>query len=153
MIIATADAHGAPWASPVFYVPAENYDLYWTSEKTSRHSENIRSTGAAAIVIYEAERGKPVDAVYISAESTELADPEDVKRGIEVMARKPQPDKWLIESVDDVTGDGPWRIYRAHPTTIEVRADAVEKGKAVVAESPPTSAQATESARRDPIQQ
>jgi len=130
--VATVDANGMPWVSPVFYVPDENYDLYWTSEKTARHSENIRNTGAAAIVIYEAESAKPVDAVYMSAESAELTDPEDVERGIEVMARKPQPDKWLIESVDDVTGIGPWRIYRARPTAIEVRADAVKKGKAVV---------------------
>jgi hypothetical protein len=132
MVIATVDANSAPWVSPVFYVRDDSYDLYWTSEKTARHSENIRSAGAAAIVICEAEPGKPVDAVYILAESTELADPEDVKRGIEVMARKPQPDKWLIEGVDDVTGSGPWRIYRARPITIEVRADAVEKGKSVV---------------------
>jgi nitroimidazol reductase NimA-like FMN-containing flavoprotein (pyridoxamine 5'-phosphate oxidase superfamily) len=131
MIIATVGADGAPWATPVFYVADQNHDLYWMSEQSSRHSVNIRSTGTAAIVIFEVEPGRPVDGVYISAESAELVEPEEIKTGIEILARKPQPNKWVIQSIDDVTGEAPWRIYRAHPITIEVRANAVENGKAV----------------------
>jgi hypothetical protein len=48
------------------------------------------------------------------------------------MCLKEQPGKWIIEDSSDVTGDGPWRIYRATPKTIEVRAEDVENGKTVV---------------------
>jgi hypothetical protein len=136
MVLATADPEGIPWISPVFFVPDENYNLYWTSEKTARHSENIRCTGATAIVIFDAEPGKPVDAVYMSCESDELTDPVEIHRAIAVLSRKPQPEKWSIDSVEDVSGDGPWRIYRARPTTIEVRASAVAGGRPVARRQP-----------------
>ncbi len=136
MTVATVGASGAPWVSPVFYVPDENYDLYWTSEKTARHSANIRSTGVAAIVIYPTDPGKPVDAVYASALAAELTDPEEIGHGIAVMLRKPQPEKWMITSAADVSGRGPWRIYRAQLTTIDVRATQTEGGRAVARREP-----------------
>jgi nitroimidazol reductase NimA-like FMN-containing flavoprotein (pyridoxamine 5'-phosphate oxidase superfamily) len=131
MTVATVDTAGVPWVSPVFYVPDENYDLYWTSERTARHSENIRRTGNAAIVIVESDPQRRVDAVYMSTEATELTDPTSLARGVEIMLGKPQPDKWMITSSGDVTGDGPWRIYRAHPMSIEVRASDEVNGKPV----------------------
>jgi hypothetical protein len=136
MTVATVDAAGVPWVSPVFYVPDDAYDLYWTSEPSARHSENIRCTGAAAIVIVEADPEARVDAVYMSAEATELTGPEEVERGIEVMLAKPQPERWKITSADDVSGDGPWRIYRAHPTAIDVRSSDSNRGRAVARRTP-----------------
>jgi nitroimidazol reductase NimA-like FMN-containing flavoprotein (pyridoxamine 5'-phosphate oxidase superfamily) len=123
MTIATTDRCGIPWVSPVFFVPdPERYDVYWTSWREARHSENIRNNSSVAIVVYETQPG--TDAVYISAEALELTEPSDVEHGIEVMALRPQPERWVISDISNVTGEGSWRIYRASPQTIEVRADA-----------------------------
>jgi len=131
MTVASVGADGAPWVSPVFFVADAAGDLYWTSETTARHSRNIRETGAVAIVIVEPDPERRVDAVYMAAAAVELSAGEDIAHGIDVLTRKPQPERWMITGVEDVTGDGPWRIYRAHPTSIEVRASATVNGKAV----------------------
>jgi nitroimidazol reductase NimA-like FMN-containing flavoprotein (pyridoxamine 5'-phosphate oxidase superfamily) len=129
MLLATADVSGTPWVSPVFYVPDDGYDLYWTSDRDARHSRNIRDRSNVAIVVYETEQG--ADAVYISAQARELNDAGEVGNGIEIMTRKPQPDRWVIQGLSDVTGQGPWRIYRAAVQTIDVRSETEKDGKPV----------------------
>jgi nitroimidazol reductase NimA-like FMN-containing flavoprotein (pyridoxamine 5'-phosphate oxidase superfamily) len=131
MTIATTDASGNPWVSPVFFVPdPEQYDLYWTSWKEARHSKNIRNNPHVAIVVYETQ---PVpDALYITAEAVELTNPDEIAHAMEVMARRRQPDRWVIKGISNVTGDGPWRIYRARPQTVAVRADAETGGLPIV---------------------
>ena len=119
MILATSDAHGVPWASPVFYVPDDAYNLCWVSWKEARHSENIGHRKEVGIAIYFTDPA--VDAVYVAAEASELKSEDDVEFGIGIMSRKPQPEHWQVRSAADVTGSGPWRIYRATPATIEVR--------------------------------
>jgi nitroimidazol reductase NimA-like FMN-containing flavoprotein (pyridoxamine 5'-phosphate oxidase superfamily) len=136
LVLATVSAGGIPWIAPVFFVPDEAYQLYWTSDREARHSENIRATGTAAIVVYRVEPGQPVDGVYIQAAVSELSHPAEVARAIEIMLNRPQPEKWMIEDPGDVTGDGPWRIYRARASSIEVRASGSKRGKAVALRQP-----------------
>jgi nitroimidazol reductase NimA-like FMN-containing flavoprotein (pyridoxamine 5'-phosphate oxidase superfamily) len=135
MTIATTDPSGIPWVSPVFFVPdPAQYDLHWTSWREARHSENIRNNPNVAIVVYETQPG--TDAVYITAEALELTERSEIEHGIEVMARQPQPDRWMIKDISDVTGEGSWRIYRASLRTIEVRADAEAGGLPIVTRQP-----------------
>lgn len=129
MVLTTADPAGVPWVSPVFYIADDDYDLYWTSDPEARHSANVRSNDRVAIAIFETD---PVDAVYISARAVEINDIDDATRAVEIMRRKEQPDRWVIDDVAVVVDDGPWRIYRATPETIEVRAETQKGGKPVV---------------------
>ena len=46
------------------------------------------------------------------------------------------PDTWVIEDLAQATSDGLGRIYRASPQSIEVRADNIEGGTAVVIREP-----------------
>lgn len=131
MTIATADLAGAPWVSPVFYVPDDDYDLYWMSAASARHSENIRANPRVAIVIFEEE---PVaDAVYIAARASQIDDSSEARQAAAILALKEQPQKWTVEYVADVTGDAPWRIYRAAVETIETRVERAERGKPIAA--------------------
>ena len=41
MVLATADADGVPWATPVYFAPRDESRLYWVSSPDSRHSRNI----------------------------------------------------------------------------------------------------------------
>lgn len=118
-----------PWVSPVFYVADGDYDLYWTSDPDPRNSTNVRSDARVAIVIFEAD---PVDAVYSSARAVEINDIEEVTKAAEIMRGKQQPEIWVIDDTATVVGGGPWRIYRATPETIDVRAETTTGEKPVV---------------------
>lgn len=133
MTLATADAVGTPWVSPVLYVPDDEYDLYWVSDEEARHSENIRINPVVAITIFETQ---PVAAVYIAADAREINDPDEARRAIRVLERRSQPEKWVTQELADVIGNGPWRIYRATPKTIEVRKEIEKKNKPVVVREP-----------------
>jgi nitroimidazol reductase NimA-like FMN-containing flavoprotein (pyridoxamine 5'-phosphate oxidase superfamily) len=129
MTLATADAAGQPWASPVFYAYDEEHRLYWVSAKNARHSENIRARPQVGIVIYQA--GDHTDALYIEAEAEELNDQDEVVPAIAVMQSRPQPPRWMIKDVTDITGDAVWRIYRAIPMKLYLREEATEGGQAI----------------------
>jgi nitroimidazol reductase NimA-like FMN-containing flavoprotein (pyridoxamine 5'-phosphate oxidase superfamily) len=131
MTIATTDGAGRPWASPVFYCVDDDRALYWVSDKDALHSSNVRNQPDVAIVIYETGE-RSVDAVHIQATVTELNDKTEALLGIDVMASRDQGDKWKIDDVSEVTGDGPWRIYRANRKQTQVRAERMKQGKPVV---------------------
>ena len=68
MTLATADAEGVPWASPVWFAPDGYSELLWVSDPNARHSRNIAARPQIAIVIYDS-RQTPGDgfAVYMEA--------------------------------------------------------------------------------------
>jgi predicted pyridoxine 5'-phosphate oxidase superfamily flavin-nucleotide-binding protein len=68
MTLATADADGVPWASPVWYAPDGHSELLWVSDPNARHSRNIAVRPQIAIVIFDS-RQTPGDgmAVYMEA--------------------------------------------------------------------------------------
>jgi nitroimidazol reductase NimA-like FMN-containing flavoprotein (pyridoxamine 5'-phosphate oxidase superfamily) len=75
MTLATADADGVPWASPVWYAPDGYSELLWVSDPNARHSRNIAVRPQIAIVIFDS-RQTPGDglAVYMEARA-EKVDP------------------------------------------------------------------------------
>lgn len=54
MTLATADEHGQPHASPLFFYLREDLTLYWLSSADSRHSANLRTRPQASIAVYAA---------------------------------------------------------------------------------------------------
>ena len=41
MVLATADAAGLPWASPVWFAANDGREFYWVSRPEARHSRNL----------------------------------------------------------------------------------------------------------------
>ena len=140
MTIATVDPEGTPWVTPVFYVPDVDNALYWVSDNEARHSVNVRANQAVAIVIYQTQ--PTTDAVYITARAFELDDRREILHAIEVLSRKDQPPQWVVGEAADVEGASAWRIYRASPEHIDVRALTQKNGKAVVIRHPTNLARA-----------
>jgi hypothetical protein len=104
MTLATADADGVPWASPVWYAPRGYSELFWVSYPDARHSRNLAAGPQLSIVIFDSTVA-PGDgqAVYMLAEAAEAAD------GLEVFSAR---------SVAQGLGEwrdlsGPLRLYRA----------------------------------------
>lgn len=104
MTLATADAAGMPWASPVWYAPRGYSELFWISYPDARHSRNLAERPQLSIVIFDSTvtpgHGQ---AVYMEAEAAQAAD------GVEVFSAR---------SVAQGLGEwkdlsGPLRLYRA----------------------------------------
>ena len=104
MTLATADAQGVPWASPVWYAPRGYSELFWISYPDGRHSRNLAGRPQLAIVIFDSTVVPPDgQAVYMEAEAAQAAD------GLDVFSAR---------SVAQGLGEwkdlsGPLRLYRA----------------------------------------
>jgi nitroimidazol reductase NimA-like FMN-containing flavoprotein (pyridoxamine 5'-phosphate oxidase superfamily) len=110
MTLATADADGLPWASPVWYAPAEYREFFWVSSPEAQHSRNLRVRPQLAIVIFDSHRTGGWNAVYMSAVAEELV---DVGEGIEIFSRRSEEQGFGPWARDDVRAPARHRLYRA----------------------------------------
>jgi hypothetical protein len=99
LTLATADAGGVPWASPVWFA-ARGLELFvWASKPGARHSRNIALNSRVALVIFDSSR-RPGEgsALYVSAaaelvaeadfaETLEVYNARSTERGLEVWSR------------------------------------------------------------------
>lgn len=131
MTVATADASGKPWVSPVGYVADDVYNLYWVSDKNAIHSKNVHERTQVGIVITGANPSGELDDVYFDAEAKELSNPEEIESAIRLRSTIDELEKFKINSVDDVTGDAAWRIYVARPLHVFKRSDGEANGQAI----------------------
>jgi nitroimidazol reductase NimA-like FMN-containing flavoprotein (pyridoxamine 5'-phosphate oxidase superfamily) len=110
MALATADAGGRPWASPVWYAPRGYHELFWASSPEARHSRNVAERPELAIVIYDSHEPGSWKAVYMSAAAEQVP---DVDEGIEVYARRSVEQGFPVWTRDDVLPPAKHRLYRA----------------------------------------
>ena len=110
MTLATADESGLPWASPVWYAPADYRELYWVSSPEARHSRNLAQRPQLAIVIFDSHEPGGWKALYMSAVAEELA---DVDEGIEVFSSRSVEQGLPVWTRDDVLPPARHRLYRA----------------------------------------
>lgn len=113
MTLATADAEGRPWASPVWFATHDCREFVWVSRPDARHSLNIAARPDVALVIFDSHvppgQGK---AVYMSARAEELAD-DDAARGLEVFSAECVAQGLPAWTREQVGPGGRHRLYRA----------------------------------------
>lgn len=131
MTVATANPDGKPWISPVGYSVDENYNLYWVSHKDAIHSENVRLKPEVAIVIIGNNPDGNMDGVYFDATAVELNDVTELPAAIQLVDSRNKDAKYVIGSVENVTGDAAWRIYKATPKSVWKRKDDISGGQAI----------------------
>ena len=116
MVIATADARGVPWVSPVWFATDDYRELVWVSRPGTRHSQNIGARPDVAIVVFDSQVPPgSAQAVYVSARAEEIPTGE-IERGLEVFNRGSEEQglrRWML---DDVQPPGEFRLYRATAT-------------------------------------
>jgi hypothetical protein len=113
MTLATADADGRPWVTPVWYAPEWPDALLWISRPDTRHSLNLAARAELAIVIYDSTA--PVgsaEALYLEARAAQLSGAE-MERGIATFSAHSEAGGAGTFGAADVSGDGPFRLYRA----------------------------------------
>jgi len=112
MTLATADADGLPWATPVWFAHEGYRELYWVSAPGSRHSVNLAARPELSIVVFDStvvpNEGQ---AVYVSATAAEQT--ADLSRGLAAITRKSVASGLGEWGVDRVTGGARLRLYRA----------------------------------------
>jgi nitroimidazol reductase NimA-like FMN-containing flavoprotein (pyridoxamine 5'-phosphate oxidase superfamily) len=86
MVLATADAEGRPWATPVYFATDGRGTFYWVSSREARHSANVADRPEVGIVIFDAT--VPIgtgQGVYIEARAEQVSD-QDLDRGLAVFS-------------------------------------------------------------------
>ena len=115
VVLATADADGVPWASPVWFAKENYRELYWVSYPGARHSQNIAVRPQIAMVVFDSTVAPGTgQGVYMTAIAEQLTDPTAIEHGIGVFSRESvrqgDEEEWLP---DRVTGEARLRLYRA----------------------------------------
>ena len=121
--IATVSDKGKPWNSPVAHRFDDDLTIYWFSDKTSQHSQNIRANGDIFIVIYDSKAPDGEgEGTYIEAKAYELTDPE------EIIASGVRKDP-KTEGPDEFMGDAISRVYKAVPQRVWLNDAEMQNGK------------------------
>jgi uncharacterized protein YhbP (UPF0306 family) len=113
MTLATADADGFPWASPVWYAPEAYTEFFWVSDPQARHSRNLAVRPQLGIVIFDST--VPIGAgqgVYIEARAETVVEPE-LQRGMEIFSRRSEAQGGHRWTRADVIEPARLRLYRA----------------------------------------
>ena len=118
MILATADATGLPWASPVWFASTDFRQFFWVSSPDARHSQNLAARPELAISIFDS-RQPPYSGqgVYVSATGEMVPEPE-IDAGLEVysgVSRQRGLPEW---DRSKVTSPAEHRLYRATATEL-----------------------------------
>jgi uncharacterized protein YhbP (UPF0306 family) len=113
MVLGTADQHGHPWVSPVYYAPVDYREFIWVSRPETLHSHNLLGRPEISIVIFDSSvpigTGK---GVYMAATAEEVRGDE---RGaaIDVFSRRSLGHGGREWTLDDVEPPAEIRLYRA----------------------------------------
>ena len=113
LVLATADAAGRPWSSPVYFAHIGFTEFYWVSAPGAAHSRNIAVRPEVGIAVFDshADIGTGQGA-YMSAVATLVEDGETA-RGIGAFSRRSVAHGGREWTSGDVRpGDG-IRLYRA----------------------------------------
>lgn len=113
MTLATADASGLPWASPVYYAPsADRTELYWVSRPVTRHSRNLEARPELAIVIFDSTAAVYTGQAVYNEAIGGIVPAEELERGMGVFAERSRQDgeDWTLA---EVRSPAELRLYRA----------------------------------------
>ena len=114
MTLATVDAEGTPWASPVWFAHDRYSQFLWVSRPSTRHSQNIAANSRIAIVIFDSRT--PINTgrgVYLEAEAAEVTDDAEVERLMAIFSERSLAQGGSGWTVDEVRPPAELRPYRA----------------------------------------
>ena len=114
VVLATSDAAGAPWATPVWFATESYTTLYWVSFPGARHSSNIASRPEISAVVFDGSVAPGEgQAVYLAMTARIVTDVSEVEHGLAVLSAKLVGQGGTAFDVERVTGSARLRLYRA----------------------------------------
>jgi nitroimidazol reductase NimA-like FMN-containing flavoprotein (pyridoxamine 5'-phosphate oxidase superfamily) len=110
--LATADAAGRPWASPVFYGHEGWATFLWMSLPNACHSRNLAARPELGLVVFDSTVAPGAgQAVYMAGTAAEV--PADEVAAALAAYPGPNPRGARPIAADQLVGPAPWRLYRA----------------------------------------
>ena len=113
MVLATSDATGLPWATPVWFASDDRRDFYWVSDPGARHSKNLAVRPQLAVTIFDStQRPGTGEGAYLSAVGG-IVPLEEIHAGIEIYSATSRRAGLAEWSRADVEPPKRLRLYRA----------------------------------------
>jgi pyridoxine/pyridoxamine 5'-phosphate oxidase len=113
MTLATADASGQPWASPVWFATGDRREFVWVSKPGAQHSRNVAERPQVSIVLFDTSVPPGTGGgVYLVAHAAQV-DEAELDRCLEVFSRESQAQGAGAFARDDVREPAALRMYRA----------------------------------------
>ena len=113
LVLATADASGRPWSSPVYFAHIDWAEFFWVSSPDATHSRNIAVRPEVGIVIFDSQVAIGAgQGVYMSAVA-ELLEDGETAWGIEAFSRRSVAHGGREWTSQDVRSGAGLRLYRA----------------------------------------
>jgi pyridoxine/pyridoxamine 5'-phosphate oxidase len=122
LTVATADAEGRPWATPVWFAARGLREFVWVSRTTTRHSRNIADRPEVAIAVFDSTTpiGSAI-AVYVEATAAIVeGDAADLADALAVFNERTAARGIPSWSESQVTGEALFRLYRVRASTVWV---------------------------------
>lgn len=114
MQLATIDG-GQPWCSTVYYVTDEDYNLYWASLPSRRHSQEIaKHTKCAAAIPVAYTKGRPAAGLQIQGSAEVVEDPASIRLIAEQYAAKFNRDNQWVNDFAACKTDH--KLYKLTPS-------------------------------------
>jgi hypothetical protein len=127
LTLATADAQGRPWASPVWFAHGGDRQFLWVSKPDARHSRNLASRPEVAIVVFDSTVALGTGgAVYAEATAARLDGP-DAAGPIEAFSLRSLECGGRAWTPDDVGPSAALRLYRATASSLFILGENDER--------------------------
>jgi nitroimidazol reductase NimA-like FMN-containing flavoprotein (pyridoxamine 5'-phosphate oxidase superfamily) len=120
LTLATADADGQPWATPVWFAPVDYTDFIWLSRPTTRHSVNVAGRPEVAIVVFDST--VPIStgqAVYVEAVAEQVP-AADLEAAVAAYSARAQTHGGRAWQVAEVVEPASFRLYRARAVALYI---------------------------------
>ena len=112
-VLATADADGTPWATPVWFAHDDLDRLYWLSWPGSRHSKLIEQRPEVALTVFDSNAvPNEGTAFYATARARQCHD-EQLEDGLGILNRRLVTQGLGEVTSGRVTGESRLRLYVA----------------------------------------
>ncbi len=114
MVLATADADGRPWSSPVYFAHLECLEFYWLSSPRAAHSRNLAVRPQVGIAVFDSSAAIGTgQGVYMSAVAEPVAGQPDIERAMEIFSHRSLRHGGRAWTSDDVNPSSGLLLYRA----------------------------------------
>ncbi|MFF2275764.1 pyridoxamine 5'-phosphate oxidase family protein [Agromyces sp. NPDC058126] len=120
LTLATADASGTPWATPVWFAEHELREYFWVSRLETRHSQNIAARPEVALAVFDSTVavGSAI-AVYVEGVAGIVPDAE-LDAALAVYDGRSVAQSLRNWTRADVTGSAPFRLFRTTASQVSV---------------------------------
>jgi Pyridoxamine 5'-phosphate oxidase len=121
LVLATADAAGRPWSSPVYFAHIGFTEFFWVSSPEATHSRNIAVRPEVGIAIFDSQVAIGTgQGVYMPA-IAELLEDGETAQGIEAFSRRSVAHGGLEWTSEDVRAGAGVRLPRHRRLPLDPR--------------------------------